>query len=94
MPFAVAAERPKEATVPPGAETFWRAWHALRYDRQYGAFGGETPINFVSIDAYARRYGIAGAEWEIFHALIGEIDREYLAWVEENRPKPPGPSED
>jgi hypothetical protein len=60
---------------------YWRAWHALRFDRQYGAFGGETPISFASVDAYARRYKIDGVAFETFYALIGAMDDEYLQHV-------------
>ncbi len=60
---------------------YWRAWHTLRYDRQYGAFGGETPIAFLSLDAYARRYDIQGVEFETFLALVGAMDDEYLEHV-------------
>ncbi|OKO83382.1 hypothetical protein AC629_22850 [Bradyrhizobium sp. NAS80.1] len=68
--------------MPPGAERYWRAWHALRFDRQYGAMGGESPIMFLSIDAYARRYRIRGAAFETFHALVGAMDEEYLEHVQ------------
>ena len=78
---AAAAKRPDDAVVPEWAETYWRAWHALRFDRQYGAFGGETPISFMSLDAYARRYSIAGFQFEVFLALVGALDDEYLQHV-------------
>lgn len=62
---------------------YWRAWFTLRFDRQYGAMGGESPISFLSIDAYARRYGITDTEFETFHALVGAMDDEYLKIVAE-----------
>ncbi|MHC2251040.1 hypothetical protein ACVILK_000732 [Bradyrhizobium embrapense] len=43
--------------------------------------GGESPITFLSIDAYARRYGICGVEFETFLALVGGLDEEYLEHV-------------
>lgn len=79
--LAVTAVRPDDAVVPEWADTHWQAWHALRFDRQYGAFGGETPIAFESLDAYARRYELTGVEFEIFLTLVGEMDDEYLQHV-------------
>lgn len=61
-------------------EPFWRAWHALRFDRQYGAMGGESPISFMSIDAYARRY-VEDEEFDRFFVLVGAMDDEYLKHV-------------
>lgn len=43
--------------------------------------GGESPITFLSIDAYARRYEIHGVEFETFLALVGALDEEYLEHV-------------
>lgn len=43
--------------------------------------GGESPIIFLSLDAYARRYGIADVEFEQFLALVGAMDDEYLEHV-------------
>ena len=67
----------KSRTVPAHAGTVWRAWHALRHDRQYGAFGGQSQISFLAIDRYATRYGIEGVEFEIFHSLLGAMEDEY-----------------
>ncbi len=79
--LAGASLRPDDAFVPEWAETHWRAWHALRFDRQYGSFGGESPIVFVALDTYARRYEIKGVEFETFLALVGAMDDEYLQHV-------------
>lgn len=68
---------------------FMDAWGALRYDRFYGAFGGESTILYISISAYARDHGIAGDDFHVFKILIREMDREYLEYVERNRPKKP-----
>jgi hypothetical protein len=43
--------------------------------------GGESPISFLSIDAYARRYDIRGVEFEMFHVLVTGLDEEYLEHV-------------
>lgn len=51
----------------------WRAYHALRTDRQVGMDMG--PIMFSSIDRYARRYSIDDLdEFERFMALIRALD--------------------
>ncbi len=54
-----------------------RAWQALRFDRQYFAFGGETPISFMALDGYARRYGIEGEAFERFLAFMTALDDEW-----------------
>lgn len=64
-------------------QCYWRAWQMLRYDRQYGAMGGEHPISFATVDLYARRYGIEGLAFETLHTLLREMDFEYLAFVAE-----------
>lgn len=66
---------------------FMDAWGALRYDRFYGAFGGESTILYSSISAYARDHGIAGDDFYVFKVLIREMDHEYLEYVERHRPK-------
>lgn len=53
----------------------------LRFDRQYGAFGGETPISFMALDGYARRYGIEGEAFERFLAFLTALDDEWLEYV-------------
>lgn len=74
---------PVEATPELWHDFYWRAFEALRYDRQYGAFGGESPIGFVAIDAYARRYGIDGDAFDRFMRLVNAIDDEWLGWKAE-----------
>lgn len=72
-----------------GLAMFWQGWMILRYDRQYGAMGGETPIPFRAYDEYARRYGIEGDDFEVFLACVSAMDAEYLEIVAEQAPKPP-----
>jgi len=55
----------------------------LRFDRQYGAMGGQSPILFTAIDCYAHRYGIEGEEFDIFRHLLTAIDTEWLLWAAE-----------
>jgi hypothetical protein len=62
---------------------YWRAWHALRHDRTYGAFGDEYPITFAAMDCWGRRYDVTGSAFEILIQLIAEMDAEYLEWFAE-----------
>ncbi|MGY3482221.1 hypothetical protein ACVW1C_000104 [Bradyrhizobium sp. USDA 4011] len=76
------ARRPRDAKWPAWSETYLRAWRALQYDRQYGAMGGQSPISFLSIDTYARRYKVSGMEFELFLAFVTALDEEYLEHVQ------------
>lgn len=42
--------------------------------------GGETPISFMALDAYARRYGIEGEAFERFIIFMTAIDEEWLEY--------------
>jgi hypothetical protein len=66
-------------TVEPWHDFYWQAWHALRYDRVYaGMTGAEMPISFLSIDTYARRYGITGEIFDRLLRFVSAIDFAYL----------------
>ncbi|WP_455296506.1 phage tail assembly chaperone [Brucella pituitosa] len=78
-----APEMPPEANGPEWYAYYIRAWQFLRHDRQYGAFGGESPISFQAIDIYARRYAIEGIAFDVFRALVSAIDAEWLNHVAE-----------
>jgi hypothetical protein len=73
--------RPKEAREEPWHEFYWQAWQALRSDRHYGVMGGQMPMSFMALDAYARRYGIDGEAFDRFHVFMSAIDAEWLAYV-------------
>mgnify|MGYP001366420030 CR=1 FL=1 len=62
---------------------YWRAWEALRFDRQYGAMGGQTPISYLAISQYARDHGIIGSDFQTFHVLLTALDAEWLEYVAE-----------
>jgi hypothetical protein len=62
-----------------------QAWQTLRYDRQYFAFGGETPISFLALDRYAQRYGIEGEAFDRFLAFMEALDDEWLEYVSKHR---------
>lgn len=80
---AAIPQPPPDAAPELWHDFYWRAFEALRYDRHYGAWGGESPIAFVAIDAYARRYGIEGEAFDRFIGLINAIDDEWLSWKAE-----------
>jgi len=77
--------------VPPGAEFAWAAFWRLHADRPYLVTGFAVPmgatiiepragrIPFSAIDAYARRYGVEGSEFDTLEALVGACDAEFMA---------------
>jgi hypothetical protein len=87
----LAEEYPEEGLILPETEDnpepqpwhglYWRAFEALRFDRQYGALGGETPISYIAISRYAEDHGIGPDDIHLFHTLIAAVDAEWLAYV-------------
>ncbi|MFC3206111.1 phage tail assembly chaperone [Aquamicrobium soli] len=71
-------EPPDEAEPAAWHDLYWRAWEALRNDRQYGAFGGASAVPYMAIRQYALDHGIVGAEFETFRLLFKAIDTEWL----------------
>ncbi len=66
-----------EPAIAPHLIVVWRAFLALRGDRQIG-FGGVGAIPFLAIDRYAQRYGITGADqFDRFLTLIMAMDDAY-----------------
>lgn len=83
-----AVEEPPAGSEQQAWHAFYvRAWEALRFDRQYFAFGGETPISFMALDAYARRYGLEGEAFERFVAFLTAMDDEWLEHVRKMSPE-------
>lgn len=91
---AVAEENPNEAWLQQLAreddaiaewhdwyDIYFRAFQALRYDRFYGAMGGEGPISYLALSQYARDRGIAGDDFAQFCTFVSAIDAEWLAYV-------------
>lgn len=62
-----------------------RAWEALRFDRQYGAMGGETPLSYAVLRRYADVEGIGSDDWPIFRQFMTAIDDEWLQHLERCR---------
>ncbi|WP_458575165.1 phage tail assembly chaperone [Pseudaminobacter sp. NGMCC 1.201702] len=71
----------------PWHSLYWQAWEALRFDRQYGAFGGETPISYLAISQYARDHDIGGSDLMLFHRFMAAIDGEWLEHVRKREKK-------
>lgn len=59
-------------------EMYFRAFDALRFDRFYGALGGEGPISYLALSQFARDHGIAGIELGMFQTFMAAIDGEWL----------------
>ena len=60
---------------------YFQAWDALRFDRAYGAFGGEMPIPYMTIRAYCRDMGIEGDDFHQFRTFFSMLDSEWLKQV-------------
>lgn len=83
----MAEECPEDAhwLVPSDADFLPEDWHqiyfdafdALRYDRYYGAFGGEMPIYYSAISQYAADHGITGNSFATFRYFMGQLEAEY-----------------
>lgn len=64
-------------------DLYFHAFDALRYDRFYGAFGGETPITYMALSQFCRDYGIEDEARVRFMTFINAIDAEYLSFIAE-----------
>lgn len=67
----------------PWHEMYFRAFDELRFDRFYGAFGGEGPISYLAKSRYAEDFGLAGLELRRFHHFMNAIDEEHLSVVQQ-----------
>jgi hypothetical protein len=62
----------------PWHDFYFRAFDAIRFDRQFGALGGESPISYLVMSQYARDYGLQLDEFERFRRFIGVLDAVHL----------------
>jgi hypothetical protein len=74
---------PEEARAEPWHGLYFRAWEDLRFDRFYGAFGGEGPISYVAMSRFAADHGIRGEEFAQFRRFLQAIDAEWIAFTAE-----------
>jgi hypothetical protein len=72
-----------ELTDEPWHGLYWEAWEALRFDRQFGAMGGQTPISYAAISQYARDNGLVGEDFRRFRQLLAAIDDVWLQHLDE-----------
>ena len=75
---------PQDFTDEPWHALYFRAFEALRFDRFYGALGGETPVNYLAKSRYADDLGLSGEDRETFHHFLNVLDAEYLEWRAEH----------
>jgi hypothetical protein len=74
-------EGSEPAEIAPWFDLYFRAFEALRFDRQYGALGGETPISYLAISRYAEDHGIGADDIHLFRLFMGALDAEWLDHV-------------
>ncbi|WP_139108371.1 MULTISPECIES: hypothetical protein [unclassified Ensifer] len=86
--FIEVPEQPADAKIEPWHGLYFRAWEALRFDRFYGAFGGEGPISYTAISRYAADHGIGGDHFGDFLTFLQAIDAEWLDWRSEKEKRP------
>lgn len=72
-----------EFTHEPWHGLYWDAWNTLRFDRHYGAMGGQGPIPYAVVSRYAADNGIDGEDFWMFRVLMSVIDTEWLAHTSE-----------
>lgn len=84
-PDAAAAFEEPEAFLgvdrQPFHDLYWRAWSEIRFDRQYGAFGGESRLSYMVIRQYAADHHITGESFQLFRAAMRGLDEEWLKFV-------------
>ena len=76
-----APQPPADAAPQPFHDLYWRAWRAIRFDRQYGAFGGESRLSYATISQYARDHAITGEAFLTFQSVMRGLDEEWLDFV-------------
>ncbi|NTJ83371.1 hypothetical protein G6M50_36920 [Agrobacterium rhizogenes] len=74
---------PEEARSEAWHGLYFRAWEDLRFDRFYGAMGGETPISYLAISRFAEDHGIRAEEFAQFKHFLQAIDAEWIKYVSE-----------
>lgn len=74
---------PDEAKPEPWHGLYFRAWEDLRFDRFYGALGGEAPIYYSAMSRFAADHSIKGEEFAQFRRFLQAIDAEWISYVAE-----------
>lgn len=65
-------------------EPIWAGFFAIANDRPF-ASGWSGPLSFLAVDAYARRRGWTGAEFDRWHELVTRMDRVYVEHINRKR---------
>ncbi len=73
--------RPQDAEWPSGSEVYREALTALAPSRNVVGMGGFLPIPFEAYDLYARRKGIKGQDFDVFHAIMRALDDVCLKFM-------------
>ncbi len=60
---------------------YWEAWDAIRFDRQYGVYGGQSPLSYKVVAEYADDHGIVGEDRWFFRMFMTAIDAEWLRYA-------------
>ena len=81
--FIQVKAAPDEAKSEPWHGLYFRAWEDLRFDRFYGAMGGEAPISYVAMSRFAEDHKIRGEEFSQFRTFLQAIDAEWIKFVAE-----------
>lgn len=81
--FIEIPEREEDAEEEDWFAFYFKAWEALRFDRTYGVFGGETPILYTAISKYAEDHGIVGDDYRWFRHFLNACDDEWRAFQSE-----------
>lgn len=68
----------------PWHELYFQAFDALRFDRFFGAFGGESPITYIASSKYADDLGLTGDDRRRFFLFLNVLDGEHLEAVKRN----------
>ena len=56
-------------------------WEGFRFDRQYGAFGGESRLSYMVIRQYAADHCLSGENLQTFKAVMRGLDEEWLDFI-------------
>lgn len=70
----------------PGLDWFYNAFMDLSGCRELG-YGVQGPIDWLTIQRYCEVYSVEGEQREDMFYHIQRLDRAFLNWCEEKRPK-------
>jgi hypothetical protein len=77
----------EEVSAEPWFDLYFRAFEEIRFDRHYGAFGGETPISYLAVSRYADDHGVGPDDIYLFRTFLAALDAEWLEHVAHEQKK-------